>query len=198
MEKDPMTQFKEWFDEATATEKAVEVNAMAVGTCGKDMMPSVRYVLLKEVSQGGFVFFTNYESKKANQIIENPKVCCMFYWPTCNRSVRVEGVAHKIDPEESDAYFNSRALESRIASSVSTQSKKLTEEQKQDMIEKIEQQVQKATSGEIEVKRPNTWGGYRIIPESVEFWQGKRARFHDRFLYEKQENGEWIISILSP
>ena len=194
-----MAQFERWFEEAKEVEKAVEVNAMAVATCGKDMMPSVRYVLLKEVNQGGFVFYTNYGSKKSGQILENPKVSCVFYWPTCNRSVRVEGIASKVSAEESDAYFYSRDIKSQVASWMSRQSSEISDERKQEMIQEIDRTVEKIQAGEMELKRPEYWGGFRIIPESVEFWQGKRARFHDRFLYEKAAGGDgWTISMLSP
>lgn len=180
-----MVEFQKWFEEAKTVEKAVEVNAMAVATCGKDLMPSVRYVLLKEVNQGGFVFYTNYGSKKSGQIDENPKVSCMFYWPTCNRSVRIEGHAVKVSAEESDAYFYSRDIKSQVASWVSRQSSEITQEEKEGMIENIDLTVAKIQAGEMTLKRPDYWGGFRIIPESIEFWQGKWARFHDRFLYER-------------
>lgn len=151
MSSDPVEQFQNWFKEAKEVEKAVEVNAMTLATCGKDMMPSVRYLLLKEVSEGGFVFFTNYGSLKAQQIEQNSNVSCMFYWPTCNRSVRVEGTAVKVSPEESSSYFDSRALKSRIASSVSRQSKKISPEEKESMIKKIETTLEKAEKGEVKI-----------------------------------------------
>lgn len=134
MEADPFKQFEIWFKEAQDSESSVEPNSMVVTSCSLDNTPSTRYVLLKEVNQGGFVFYTNYNSRKGQELEANPNVAALFYWPTTNRSVRIEGKAAKIAPEESDAYFNVRPLKSRISSSLSCQSQKITEEEKQRMV----------------------------------------------------------------
>lgn len=134
MDKDPLKQFESWFKEAQSSEKSVEPNSMIITTCSSDKRPSSRYVLLKEVNNGGFVFYTNYNSRKSKEILENPNVSAVFYWPTTNRSVRIEGIATKVSSEESDAYFNVRPLKSRISGIVSCQSEKITEKEKEEMV----------------------------------------------------------------
>ena len=196
--EDPIAQFQDWFQQAQETEKGVEPNSMVVATCGKDLQPTSRYVLLKEISKGGFVFFTNYNSRKAAQIEENQKVSALFYWPGVNRSVRIEGDCHRIDEAESEAYFDKRPLKSRISAIVSCQSQAVSEEEKEAMKARIEADLVAAESGEKVVKRPVNWGGYRITPRRVEFWQGQRSRFHDRFVYQKLEDGTWKVDLLAP
>jgi pyridoxamine 5'-phosphate oxidase len=132
--ENPLVQFQNWLNEAVENEKAVEPNAMVLATCGSDHQPSARYVLLKEVNNGGLVFYTNYGSRKAQQIEENDKVAAMFYWPSMNRSVRIEGKLSKITAEESDNYFNSRPIKSRIGATLSRQSEVITEEKKREMV----------------------------------------------------------------
>lgn len=194
----PFEQFKTWFETAEKTEKDVEVNSMAIATCSKDGMPSVRYVLCKGFDKNGFVFYTNYESKKGKQIEENPKIAALFYWPNAQRQVRIEGKAEKISEEASDTYFNSRPIGSQISGSLSPQSQVISSKQElQAKMDEIKKQVEDDVT---KVVRPKNWGGYRIIPISFEFWQGQSSRFHDRFLYTPLDdsNNNWNINILAP
>jgi len=169
---------------------------MAISTCTLDGMPSIRYVLLKEVDETGFVFFSNYESRKGQELAANPNISACFYWPLCHRQVRIEGRAERIAPGASDAYFKSRPIDSQISGMVSPQSQVLNS--KDDLLKKIDEAKEKVkVEGEQSVQRPDSWGGYRIVPKYFEFWQGQQSRFHDRFVYEKEGNG-WNVSMLAP
>lgn len=193
LEKDPIKQFEIWFKDAL-DEQMPEPNAMMLGTVGKDMMPSIRAVLLKTFDEEGFVFFTNYKSKKARQIDENPQASSLFSWIPMERQIKIEGTIEKISTADSLKYFLSRPRGSQIGAWVSHQSTIVTSrsllEQKFDEIKR------KFVKGEVPF--PDFWGGYIIKPVRIEFWQGGQDRLHDRFLYEKDENNSWTIKRLAP
>jgi pyridoxamine 5'-phosphate oxidase len=193
LNQDPFIQFETWFNEAINA-KLTEPNAFSLATVGRDMMPSIRTVLLKIFDEKGFVFFTNYKSTKAKQIEENPKAAALFAWLDLERQVKIEGSIEKISSTESLKYFLSRPKGSQIGAWVSHQSEIITSrsllEQKFDEIKR------KFVKGEVPF--PSFWGGYAIKPIRIEFWQGGQDRLHDRFLYELQEDNTWSISRLAP
>ncbi len=189
---DPVAQFSEWFAQATEL-KVHEPNAMTLATVDGTGMPYQRTVLLKYFDGDGFVFFTNYGSRKAKQIAENPQVSLLFPWITLERQVILQGTAEKISTAESFRYFASRPRESQIGAWVSNQSEVITS--RKFLMQKLNEISEKFHKGEIPL--PSFWGGYRVRPEMIEFWQGGPARLHDRFLY--QRDGEaWKIERLSP
>lgn len=189
---EPVAQFSEWFIQAT--ELAVhEPNAMTLATVDASGMPFQRTVLLKYYDMDGFVFFTNYSSRKAKQIAANPKVSLLFPWITLERQVIVQGRAEKISTAESLRYFASRPRESQIGAWVSNQSEVITS--RKFLMQKLAEIRDKFQHGEIPL--PSFWGGYRVVPESIEFWQGGPARLHDRFLY-RRHGSEWNIERLAP
>jgi pyridoxamine 5'-phosphate oxidase len=189
---DPVAQFSEWFIQAT--ELAVhEPNAMTLATVDETGMPFQRTVLLKYYDHDGFVFFTNYGSRKAAQIAANPNVCLLFPWITLERQVIIQGHAEKISTAESLRYFASRPRESQIGAWVSNQSEVISS--RKFLMQKLAEIRDKFSHGEIPL--PSFWGGYRVMPEAIEFWQGGPARLHDRFLYRKNV-AEWHIERLSP
>jgi pyridoxamine 5'-phosphate oxidase len=188
---DPVEQFRRWF--AQIRDLEVDPTAFALATATRDGRPSVRTVLLKDVDAGGFVFYTNYNSRKAREIAESGRVSLLFYWPSLVRQVRVEGSVARIDDAESDAYFASRPVESRWSVYASDQS---------DVIESrtaLESRYELARRmyGET-IPRPNWWGGYRVIPDELEFWQGRPSRLHDRLRYQRQPDGAWRRDRLAP
>ncbi len=189
---DPVAQFSEWFIQATELE-VHEPNAMTLATVDQEGMPYQRTVLLKYYDKDGFVFFTNYGSRKAAQIAANPKVSLLFPWITLERQVIIQGSAEKISTAESLRYFASRPRESQIGAWVSNQSEVITS--RKFLMQKLAEIREKFHHGEIPL--PSFWGGYRVVPEAIEFWQGGPARLHDRFLYLKQDVG-WRIERLSP
>ena len=197
---DPFTQFGIWFSE---TEEQInanpselsEANAMVLSTVSKDGTPSSRIVLLKSFSPDGFVFFTNYNSRKGEEITENKMVSLLFFWHNSMRQIRIEGPAEKISDLESDIYFNSRPRESQASSSLSLQSKTLDDKQKFDY------DVNRLAASETPIKRPKNWGGYIIKPHYFEFWQGGVRRSHDRIIYSIGTNSsekQWDIQMLYP
>jgi len=189
---DPVAQFSQWFEQATELE-VHEPNAMTLATVDATGMPYQRTVLLKYYDQHGFVFFTNYGSRKAAQIAANPKVSLLLPWITLERQVIIQGHAEKISTAESLRYFASRPRESQIGAWVSNQSEVITS--RKFLMQKLAEIRDKFTHGEIPL--PSFWGGYRVVPEAIEFWQGGPARLHDRFLYQKKGAG-WEIERLSP
>jgi pyridoxamine 5'-phosphate oxidase len=190
---DPFEQFSKWWDEAIKSELD-EVNAMTLATASATGMPSARIVLLKSYSADGFVFFTNYNSNKGKEIEENPYACLVFFWKELERQIRISGTIEKVSEAESDEYFFSRPVGSRIGAWASPQSSIIPSRETIEMnLTKYEQQF---AGGEI--TRPPHWGGYIVKPTVVEFWQGRSNRLHDRIQYLKQQEGMWKIERLAP
>jgi pyridoxamine 5'-phosphate oxidase len=192
MNADPIAQFSSWFSQATEL-GLHEPNAMTLATVDPSGMPYQRTVLLKYFDAEGFVFFTNYESRKARQIEANPRVSLLFPWITLERQVIIQGFAEKISTVESLKYFTSRPRESQIGAWVSNQSEVITS--RKFLMQKLAEIGEKFRQGDIPL--PSFWGGYRIKPETFEFWQGGPARLHDRFLYRRLD-ASWPIERLSP
>ena len=188
----PIQQFTKWFQQAIELE-VHEPNAMTLATVDERGAPLQRTVLLKYFDANGFVFFTNYESRKARQIAQNPHVCLLFPWITLERQVIIQGRAEKISTAESLKYFTSRPRESRLGAWVSQQSSVISS--RKLLMQKLHEIGEKFKQGEIPL--PSFWGGFRVVPETIEFWQGGPARIHDRFLYSKAED-HWAIDRLSP
>jgi pyridoxamine 5'-phosphate oxidase len=194
IDANPIRQFQRWYDEVRANGVSEQdAISMTLATATRDGRPSARVVLLKSFSDLGFVFFTNYLSRKAKELSENPSASLLFYWPQLWRQVRIEGDVEKISAADSEAYFQSRPLGSKLGAWASNQS---------EIVENRE--TLEARFGELEkrfgeeVPRPEHWGGYRLRPNSVEFWQGRDNRLHDRLRYRLRENGEWLIERLAP
>ena len=193
LQDDPFKQFESWFQQACNAE-LLEPNAMTIATVSEQGQPFMRTVLLKYFDRHGFVFFTNYESRKAQQIGVNPKVSLLFTWLPLQRQVHITGQAAKISTAESLAYFTSRPRGSQLGSWSSQQSTIISS--RQLLLMQFEQIKNKFLDGEIPL--PDFWGGYRIVPDSFEFWQGCTNRLHDRFLYTQQEEQAWEIQRLAP
>lgn len=189
----PLRQFDIWWQEAVNA-AIDEVNAMTLATASVDGVPSARIVLLKDFSEKGFVFFTNYESFKAQQLADNPKACLVFFWKELERQVRITGLVQKVDASDSDSYFKSRPEGSRIGAITSPQSR--TIENREWIDEMYEKNVREFSGKAIE--RPDYWGGYVVRPVIIEFWQGRPGRLHDRLQYTLQDNNEWKIERLAP
>jgi pyridoxamine 5'-phosphate oxidase len=192
-EENPMRQFERWWKDAMSS-GIPEVNAMTLATSSADGLPSARIVLLKGFQEEGFQFYTNYDSFKGKQLEENPRACLVFFWKEIQRQVRITGLVEKLKPGASENYFKSRPRGSQIGAWASPQSM---------VIESSEWLNERA--GEIEkrykdsnIPRPPHWGGYLVRPVTIEFWQGRPNRLHDRLLYSLQENGGWMIEILAP
>lgn len=190
---DPIVQFNKWWDEAIAAEIS-EVNAMTLATASNDGVPSARIVLLKGVSEKGFVFFTNYNSFKGQQLEQNPKACLVFFWKEQERQVRVTGLVQKTSDAESDEYFYSRPEGSRIGAISSPQSAVIENRDWLDATYETNRQHLEGTN----IKRPDFWGGFIVRPVIIEFWQGRPSRLHDRLQYTLQENGNWKQERLAP
>lgn len=190
---DPFLQFNLWWKEALDS-KIEEANAMTLATASPQGKPSARIVLLKEISSEGFVFFTNYESHKGKQILENPQACLVFFWKELERQVRIEGKIQKVSAMESDSYYATRPLESRIGAWSSPQSQVIAS--RTQLEKRVEEYTQKFSSGNI--PRPPHWGGYVLIPELIEFWQGRPGRLHDRLQYSLTQEKQWKIERLAP
>jgi len=190
--ENPMDQFKLWFDQTLSSNLFYDPTAFTLSTCGNNMNPHSRVVLLKDFGKDGFTFFTNYDSRKGRDISENNNVSMLFFWDRLERQVRINGKASKISSDQSDEYFNSRPYESRIGAIASNQSKTLNS--KNELEERIIQLKNKYPENP---KRPDNWGGYNIEPSYFEFWQGRESRLHDRIVYELINN-EWTRRLLNP
>jgi pyridoxamine 5'-phosphate oxidase len=189
---DPIVQFRRWFDEAVAAQ-VLEPNAMCLATATPDAYPSARTVLLKEVDARGFVFYTDYRSRKGRELADNPCASLCFFWAELERQVRINGAVQRVSRAESDVYFQSRPRGSRIGAWTSAQSSALAAR------EVLEQQLaeNEARFGDGPVPLPDHWGGYRVVPEEIEFWQGRPSRLHDR-MHFRREAGAWVKQRLSP
>ncbi len=216
LDADPIVQFKRWFDQATgarasgrvrkvlirlyksllmvAGAEPMDVNAMTLATTDKQGRPSARVVLLKGVDERGLIFYTNYDSRKGQELAENPQAALVFYWSDLEREVCISGQVNKLPAADSDAYFNTRPRGSRIAAWASAQSAAVAD---RAALEKKYQQFDEQFPGQ-QVPRPPHWGGYVMVPTRIEFWQGRPNRLHDRFCYSKQPDGAWRVERLSP
>lgn len=194
VDADPLRQFQKWLDEAVRAELP-EPTAMTLATAGPDGVPSARIVLLKGVDERGLVFFTNYDSRKASELVARPAAALLFYWVQLERQVRIEGAVTKVTAQESEAYFATRPLSSRLGAWASPQSRVIPDR------EWLEREVAAtrerfAALGE-RVPRPPHWGGYRVAPALIEFWQGRASRLHDRLRY-RREDAVWQLERLAP
>lgn len=193
LDPDPIKQFANWF--TTAIETGIrDVNAMSLATAGQDAKPSVRIVLLKSFDEDGFVFFTNYESEKGKQLEANPYAALGFYWIELDRQIRISGKVDKTSREESQTYFHSRPVGSQLSAWASRQSavldgRRVLDARMEEMNERF---------ADKRVPLPPHWGGYRLKPDNMEFWQGRSNRLHDRFRYTRQSDGSWLIERLAP
>ena len=189
----PFKQFDEWFQQAVAA-KVDLPNAMTLATATKEGVPSARTVLLKDFDEEGFVFYTNYDSPKGKELAENPDAALVFYWRELGRQVRLTGRVNQVSEEESDCYFRSRPVGSRLATLASSQSEIIPG---RSVLEDRFKQLAEKYRGK-DVPRPPNWGGYRLLLNSIEFWQGRPNRLHDRLRYIRQANGDWLIERLAP
>lgn len=193
-EGDPMTQFETWFKEVEEAGGVTEPNAMTVATLGADGFPKARIVLLKEYDAAGFVFYTNYESEKGESIAHHSKVGVSFFWPNLERQVIIKGVATKVSAAQSDNYFNARPKGSQLGALASNQSDVIED---RNVLEKRMSALKAKYADVDSIPRPEHWGGYIVKPESIEFWQGRPSRLHDRLRYTIQ-NGSWLKERLAP
>ena len=193
VDRDPLKLFQRWLDEAMASGIRLP-EAMTLATATPAGKPSARLVLLKGADERGFVFYTNYKSMKARELDSNPQAALVFYWPQLERQLRVEGKVERTSDDESDAYFKTRPRESQIGALASPQSEVIAS---RESLQQRADELEKLYEGR-EVERPAHWGGYRLLPERIEFWKGRPGRLHDRILYERQADGSWIISRLAP
>ena len=192
VDRNPILQFERWYNEAFSS-KVMEANAMTLSTVDKENKPHSRVVLLRDVNENGFVFFTNYNSAKGHELMHNPNAALLFFWPELERQIRIEGKVEKLDNKRSDEYFNSRPKESRIGAWASPQSREIENRQ---ALEKIVADKKEFFDQNI-LDRPGFWGGYVLKPESIEFWQGRPSRLHDRIKYLKN-GSDWKILRLAP
>ncbi len=190
---DPIKLFKKWFDAAVAADLK-EPNAMTLATATPDGAPSARMVLLKGFDERGFVFYTNYKSRKGQDLEKNPRAALVFFWQSLERQIRITGKVTKVSAEESDAYFNSRPLGSRFSASISKQSTVIAS--RDVLLKKLKKMAAEYPNGD--PPRPIHWGGFRVHPNTIEFWQGGKFRLHDRIRYRRRRDGGWNVDRLSP
>jgi pyridoxamine 5'-phosphate oxidase len=193
IDPNPFIQFQTWFSQSIAAQLP-EPNAMTLATCTPDGKPSARMVLLKDFDERGFVLFTNYNSQKGQEISANPHASLVFWWAELERQVRIVGTVEKISSEQSDSYFEVRPPFSRLGAWASNQSEKIAS---REILEQQLQEFQRKYEN-LEVPRPPHWGGFRVLPQEIEFWQGRSSRLHDRLLYTHVDDGSWKIERLSP
>jgi pyridoxamine 5'-phosphate oxidase len=193
IDRNPFQQFQIWFDQAVAAQLR-EPNAMTLATVTPNGFPSARIVLLKGLDEQGFVFYTNYKSRKGQELAATPEAALVFWWADLERQVRIEGSIEKVSAEESDAYFQSRPIGNRLGAWASQQSQVIPNRQA------LEQRLQELTQHYQDqiIPRPSHWGGYRLLPRAIEFWQGRSNRLHDRLLYRRSQEADWQIERLSP
>ncbi len=190
---DPIQQFTTWFDEALKSQ-LLDVNAMTLATSSARAEPSARTVLLKGADEHGFVFYTNYDSAKGRDLAENPRASLLFFWRELERQVRINGAVTKTTRAESDSYFHSRPIESQISAAISDQSRPVAD--RSELERRYAEFAAKHTDSLVPL--PAGWGGYRVKPDAIEFWQGRKSRLHDRLLYTRQADGSWTRSRLAP
>ncbi|XP_033611207.1 pyridoxine-5'-phosphate oxidase isoform X2 [Cryptotermes secundus] len=207
--KEPFVQFREWFEEACKHPSIIEANSVCLATATKDGIPSARQVLLKGYGPEGFKLFTNYNSRKGQELAENPNAALSFYWEPLKKAVRVEGHVEKLSASESDEYFHSRPILSQIGAVVSEQSKPIVS--RDVFIERRAMLLEQYGDGSEQLPRPKHWGGYLVVPEVIEFWQGQTDRLHDRIRFRRPKSGDepdgvllhqgdngWVYERLSP
>jgi pyridoxamine 5'-phosphate oxidase len=193
VDANPFRQFQVWFDQAVAA-ALPEPNAMTLATATPDGVPSARVVLLKGFDERGFIFFTNYESRKGQELARNPQAALVFWWAELERQVRIEGRIEKVSAQETEAYFHSRPIGSQLGAWASKQSQVIAS---RDVLEQQLAEFKASYENQV-IPCPSHWGGYRLIPNAIEFWQGRSSRLHDRLLYKQADNGSWSIQRLSP
>ena len=191
--QDAIAQFATWFQQALDADLK-EPNAMTLATLNPDGFPTARIVLLKHFDTNGFIFYTNYKSNKGQDLERNPRAALVFWWAELERQVRIEGTVERISDRDSDAYFNSRPRDSQLGAWVSSQSEVIADRQ---VLEQKFSQLQQEYANK-NIPRPPHWGGFRVIPAKIEFWQGRPSRLHDRLRYRLLEGGDWLIERLSP
>ena len=192
--ENPFAEFKIWFDNALKNSK-LEPNAMILSTVSRSGQPSARVVLLKGLEETGFVFFTNYESRKGKELTETPFASLLFFWADLEQQIRIEGRIERVSEEESQAYYHSRPRASQIGAWASPQSQVIPN--REFLEEKVKKYSQEFENEEV-IPLPKFWGGFRLVPHRIEFWQGRSSRLHDRILFEKGENEEWKRNRLAP
>ncbi len=193
VDRDPISLLQQWFDAAVRSGSRL-AEAMTLATASKDGAPSARVVLLKQLDRDGLVFYTNYQSRKARELDENPRAALVMYWSQLDRQVRAEGTVERVSPVESDEYFRTRPRDSQIGALASPQSEVI---EAREVLEKRFQDLEDAYK-EREVERPEHWGGYRLRPTRIEFWQNRAGRLHDRIVYEREADESWTIKRLAP
>jgi pyridoxamine 5'-phosphate oxidase len=191
---DAILQFNAWFLEAIHA-GIKEPNAMTLATATVSGAPSARVVLLKDVSEDGFVFYTNYKSRKAQELLDNPRVAVVFFWPELERQVRIEGIVHPVSRRQTEQYFRSRPRGSRLGAIASHQSAVI---ESRNILEERLRELEDRYRGTDEIPVPEFWGGYSVVPRAIEFWQGRPNRLHDRLRYSRQEIGPWRLERLAP
>ena len=193
MDSDPLRQFNLWLRQAEAAEVSV-ANAMTLATAGRQGKVSARIVLLRGLDERGFLFYTNYESRKGLDLTANPSAALVLHWLPLSRQIRIEGSVETLSEEESDRYFSSRPRGNQLAAHASPQSRPVTDRHElEERFDTVEQQFY-----DKEVPRPSHWGGYRVVPEMIEFWQEGEHRLHDRLRYRRGDNGHWVLERLGP